>query len=93
MQLRLKLAVMCIIFLFQVYNPKHFNQLSVGAQAYARTFPKGQNRLMDRDGVASSPKCRPHNSNGSLKNVCGPTNLRYIFLLIYGWVEDREYLL
>lgn len=31
------------------YNPKHFNQLSQGAETYAKTFPKEKTALVDRD--------------------------------------------
>jgi hypothetical protein len=80
-----------ILFLFQVYNPKHFNQLSVGAQAFARTFPKGQSRPMDRDVVASPPKCRPRKSNKP-KKMCADLKICDTFFCLYT-VEERAYLL
>jgi len=79
------------------YNPKHFNQLSQGAKAFAQMYPKQKSVFVDKDAYVAD-KDLPENQDPKslkqrkkdkwferMKKKGGCKKCGYVFCRCYGW--------
>jgi len=80
------------------YNPKHFNQLSHGAKAFAKLYPKQKSVMVDKDAYVAD-KDLPENQDpksmkqrkkdkwfqGMVEKGKGCKKCGYVFCRCYGW--------